>query len=205
MDISLLAWIWVLSRLISTRFDVAMKVSADGDNLMPWLSKAICNPCHLQRLEGTFALDMLDSSPFKGDFGILDRMLQRVGARALTRSYDSRRRTGRENDAIPDSHKFYQCAFEMPFEMRWNSGHIWIKSLVMVQKVPWRYRVLKGLILVSSRKQRRELSQNLLLYTRHLRQEKRPGNSPQSNNGIFWLVPFFPRNLQDFPLSSLDT
>lgn len=119
-------------------------------------------------------------------------MLQRSGARALTRSYDSRRRTGRENDAMPDSHGFYQCAFEMPFEMRWDSGHIWIKSLFMVQKVPWRYRVLKGLILVSSRKQGRELSQNPLLYTRHLRQEKRPGNCPQSNHGIFWVVSFFP-------------
>lgn len=47
---------------------------------------------------------MLDSSPFNGDIRILDRMLQRVDARALTRSSDSRRTTGRENDAIPDSH-----------------------------------------------------------------------------------------------------
>lgn len=49
---------------------------------------------------------MLDSSPFKDDIRMLDRMLQRVGARALTRSYDSRRGIGRENDAIPDSYKF---------------------------------------------------------------------------------------------------
>lgn len=71
---------------------------------------------------------MLDSSPFNGDIRILDRRLQRVDARALTRSSDSRRTTGRENDAIPDSHEFYQCALEM----RWNSGAYLDNVLFMV-------------------------------------------------------------------------